>query len=40
MSAAAAERADWAAQHKDALAHAALAKMLDHVLKEIDKERR
>ena len=40
MSAAAAERADWAANHKEALAHAALAKMLDHVLKVIDRDRR
>jgi 3-hydroxyisobutyrate dehydrogenase-like beta-hydroxyacid dehydrogenase len=40
MSAAAAERADWAAHHKEALAHAALGKLLDHVLKEIDRDRR
>jgi 3-hydroxyisobutyrate dehydrogenase-like beta-hydroxyacid dehydrogenase len=40
MSAAAAERADWAAHHKPALTHEALGPMLDHVLKTLDKDRR
>jgi len=36
MSGAAAERQDWAAHHKSALAHEGLAALLDHVLGQID----
>jgi 3-hydroxyisobutyrate dehydrogenase-like beta-hydroxyacid dehydrogenase len=39
MSSATAERQDWAAEHKSALAHEKLAALLDSVLKDIDGKR-
>jgi len=39
MSSAAAERQDWAADRKDALAHEKLGAVLDHILTDIDRKR-